>query len=136
MKSMSRQEFVAHLRRWRTKTSIFIISNFLFFYWSLLFMNFIMLMFNYSRKSSGFSRGASIYRGVTRLDNVVHKLLLILFWYSHAIILFLPIWTGIISMEDGRLVSAVLLETRIFTLVPSVCSLNQKLEPCFFLKIN
>ena len=61
MKNMNRQEYVAHLRRYQYVATRFAlhISVYSLINWLLVF-----------RKSSGFSRGASIYRGVTRC---VHK---------------------------------------------------------------
>ena len=71
------------------------------------------------RKSSGFSRGASMYRGVTRF------LLLFISFYviepHHFFYLFWEIsctffFVDIISMEDGRPALAGLLEIRTFIL--------------------
>ena len=57
MKRMTRQEYVAHLRRW-----ISLSTNPKWDWWR---SHLSLLRFAY-RRSSGFSRGASMYRGVTR----------------------------------------------------------------------
>lgn len=60
MKRMSRQEFVAHLRRYYSLVSVFFVTP-------LSLISYFLLSICFCRRSSGFSRGASIYRGVTRL---------------------------------------------------------------------
>lgn len=65
MKHMTRQEFVAAIRR------CFIVSSFrpwsyLYIYKNSLFKRHLYICVSNHRKSSGFSRGASMYRGVTR----------------------------------------------------------------------
>lgn len=64
MKHMTRQEFVASLRRCGIIISL---TSLLFFHIYLnVYLMLIKFYLFFSRKSSGFSRGASIYRGVTR----------------------------------------------------------------------
>ena len=71
MKNMTRQEYVAHLRRYNNlylcRISVFK-STLIMVYLSELLVDGILSSLNlvHFRKSSGFSRGASMYRGVTR----------------------------------------------------------------------
>ena len=66
MKHMTKQEFIASLRRYINFTLYPIIVVLLFYGIDYSHINFLNI-----RKSSGFSRGASIYRGVTRFVFIV-----------------------------------------------------------------
>lgn len=76
MKNMTRQEYVASLRRYVLYEANYLFSNILVFghtvYMHVYLINYTYLTIGKNillclyRKSSGFSRGASIYRGVTR----------------------------------------------------------------------
>lgn len=68
MKNMTRQEYVAHLRRLVTFFSI----HFLIMLHDEKIFNVLNFMCT-NRKSSGFSRGASMYRGVTRSKQLAHS---------------------------------------------------------------
>ncbi|GAB2282731.1 hypothetical protein Dimus_017270 [Dionaea muscipula] len=65
MKNLTRQEYVAHLRRYM----VFFICVFLLLIHEAKYFHTFMYkttLIPFGRNSSGFSRGASIYRGVTR----------------------------------------------------------------------
>jgi len=124
MKSMTRQEFVAHLRRLVLAILPTVYHPCVF----SLMTSCISEIVTDRRRSSGFSRGASIYRGVTRFvcgricrhillpcSTKVHIETTLPHWYVHVDYI-----TGITSMEDGSLGLAGLLETRICTSALSV----------------
>ena len=81
-----------------------------------------------NRKSSGFSRGASIYRGVTRFGIEVLQYIILIVWYccclcfsyipssSCKLYLRLLVLIGTINRVDGKQELAVLRVTKICTL--------------------
>lgn len=99
MKHMTRQEFVASLRRFfiisyslcfQNFSSIerkIILTNYNIYIFVLLYLPISLITFSQCRKSSGFSRGASIYRGVTRSVLIIckfcAKINCTIFYFSH-----------------------------------------------------
>jgi hypothetical protein len=66
---MSRQEFVAHLRRYNSELLLYSVACASFSSQDDILKYFPFLC----RKSSGFSRGASMYRGVTRFLSLFRR---------------------------------------------------------------
>lgn len=133
MKNMTRQEYVAHLRRYYYYYFGFMLlikvhapSCFL-----IMSLDFIL-----RRKSSGFSRGASMYRGVTRSSqpgfmqycnfcvNMLNYLLRKMNSFPLKSLFLFSFLADTINMDDGRLGLEGLRETRIFILGHLVSSLE------------
>ena len=119
---MTRQEFVAHLRRLVLAILPTVYHPCVF----SLMTSCISEIVTDRRRSSGFSRGASIYRGVTRFVCAEFAATFCFFINKSTYIekphryVHVDYITGITSMEDGSLGLAGLLETRICTSALSV----------------